>query len=434
MLKVLRMLPVGLTSAFVLFSCAVFGQSTAEESQKAGSISGVILPPLSDLFVIAIASDERFSREAKVNENSGEYIIKDLRPDTYSLSFVSPGAFVLAGVDLEVALSDLNDEVNAQISEVVDSFDRFFENGDIPNLNNLFAEEASKDKSGIINTVHNTESRRISNKKTIVQKGDSSKVAIIRHLCLELKGQMNRKDIIDEEIHFKSIEGQWKITKMRTTAYYGPEGREPEPLVRPYIEYILDPNIAKIDVTTGEEEKGHNYTLPPEAVKMSELKFIKLNELKISLVTAPGADAYSRACRSNLKQIGLACNIYSNDYNGFFPPNFEALREGGYILKESFPKLMKCPAQQREHFETLQEKEEFEALRKKYPVQEEDVGYVYIGAGKHWETEELAAVTIIAYDKRPAHDNGRNVLFMRGHVEWMPEEDFQKLLAEEKEK
>jgi len=83
----------------------------------------------------------------------------------------------------------------------------------------------------------------------------------------------------------------------------------------------------------------------------------------------------------------------------------------------------------------LLEKEKFETLREKYPALEEDVGYVYIGAGKHWGTEELAAITIIAYDKKPAHDNGRNVLFMDVHiVEWMPEEEFQKLLAEQKEK
>jgi prepilin-type processing-associated H-X9-DG protein len=114
-----------------------------------------------------------------------------------------------------------------------------------------------------------------------------------------------------------------------------------------------------------------------------------------------------KICRSNLKRIGLACIMYADDHNGVFPPNLEVLGEEGYIKKEGFPKLMKCPAQ------------------------EEDVGYIYIGAGKSTKEVKNQSRTIIAYDKNPAHDNGRNAVFMDGHAEWMPEERFQKLLSEQ---
>ena len=116
---------------------------------------------------------------------------------------------------------------------------------------------------------------------------------------------------------------------------------------------------------------------------------------------------YRRVCRSNLRQIGLACIIYAQDHKEFFPPNLEVLGKEGYIKKEGFPKLMKCPAQ------------------------EEDVGYIYIGAGKSLKAAENPPRTIIAYDKSPIHQNGRNVLLGDGHVEWMPEDKFQKLLAEQ---
>jgi prepilin-type processing-associated H-X9-DG protein len=41
---------------------------------------------------------------------------------------------------------------------------------------------------------------------------------------------------------------------------------------------------------------------------------------------------------------------------------------------------------------------------------------------------------IILYDSSPDYHEGegRNVLFIDGHVAWMPEEQFQKLLGEQK--
>ena len=42
---------------------------------------------------------------------------------------------------------------------------------------------------------------------------------------------------------------------------------------------------------------------------------------------------------------------------------------------------------------------------------------------------------IVAYDKSVEHHkDGRNVLCVDGHVEWMKEEEFQKRLAEQRDK
>lgn len=117
---------------------------------------------------------------------------------------------------------------------------------------------------------------------------------------------------------------------------------------------------------------------------------------------------HRRICRSNMKQIGLACLIYALDHKDVLPPNLAVLGEKGYIKKEGFPKLIKCFASKEE--------------------------YVYIGAGKSTRKVKNPSRTIIAYDRKPVHDNGRNVLFGDGHCEWMPEEEFQKRLAEQKEK
>jgi len=38
---------------------------------------------------------------------------------------------------------------------------------------------------------------------------------------------------------------------------------------------------------------------------------------------------------NNLKQIGLSCRIYSNDYNEKFPPNLNALKTEGYLENET---------------------------------------------------------------------------------------------------
>jgi prepilin-type processing-associated H-X9-DG protein len=115
------------------------------------------------------------------------------------------------------------------------------------------------------------------------------------------------------------------------------------------------------------------------------------------------AKAARYSCGSNLKSIGMGLSMYSNDYKDKFPPDLETL-----VTKTYLPaKMLICPAAK---------------LRE---------SYIYRGA-----TITVAADTpwmITVYEKLSNHEGGRNVLFLDGHVEWVPEERFQELIKRDNE-
>jgi prepilin-type processing-associated H-X9-DG protein len=105
-------------------------------------------------------------------------------------------------------------------------------------------------------------------------------------------------------------------------------------------------------------------------------------------------------CGSNLKGIGAALFIYANDYNDHFPPDLATL-----IPKaEMSPKGFICPS-------TMQKD-----------------SYIYRGATL--STSDIPGL-ILAYDKKGNHSDGRNVVFLDSHVEWVKEERFQELINED---
>lgn len=109
------------------------------------------------------------------------------------------------------------------------------------------------------------------------------------------------------------------------------------------------------------------------------------------------ARAMRYSCRTNLKGIGMALLIYSNDYNDQFPPDLETL-----ISKAEMPaKGLVCPAT------NLKD------------------SYIYRGATL---TTSDTPWMITVYEKLSNHGDGRNVLFLDGHVEWVREEHFQELI------
>ncbi|MFB0554626.1 MAG: hypothetical protein ACETWQ_15090 [Phycisphaerae bacterium] len=102
-------------------------------------------------------------------------------------------------------------------------------------------------------------------------------------------------------------------------------------------------------------------------------------------------------CKTNLKGIGKALLIYANDYNDQFPPDLETL-----ISKAEMPaKGLVCPAS------------------------ESRESYIYRGASI---TTSDTPWMIMVYEKLSNHGDGRNVLFLDSHVEWVPEERFQELI------
>ena len=115
------------------------------------------------------------------------------------------------------------------------------------------------------------------------------------------------------------------------------------------------------------------------------------------------------SCMSNLKQIGLALHMYAQDYDGKFPDDLSTLCPN-YI---SNPKIFKCRGDK-----TISEIKEMK--------QGTRISYVYVTV----LTEQDSTDRILAYDASPDfHDGeGRNVLFLDGHVAWYAEKEFQKLL------
>ena len=108
-------------------------------------------------------------------------------------------------------------------------------------------------------------------------------------------------------------------------------------------------------------------------------------------------EARKAVCKSNVKQLGLAVNMYMNDHDEKCPPKLEDLFDQ-YITAR---KVFVCPQDSKPM-----------AIGKGLKC-----SYRYVG--------QLSKMTdpqaIVAYDKQGNHPDGRNALFYDGHVEWIAE-------------
>ena len=109
------------------------------------------------------------------------------------------------------------------------------------------------------------------------------------------------------------------------------------------------------------------------------------------------------ACKSNLKIIGMALFLYSNDNKDKFPADLETLVTKTYLPED---KMLICPA---------------DKLRD---------SYIYRGAAI---TVADTPWMITVYEKSGNHEGGRNVLFLDGHVELVSEDRFQELIKKDNE-
>jgi prepilin-type processing-associated H-X9-DG protein len=109
------------------------------------------------------------------------------------------------------------------------------------------------------------------------------------------------------------------------------------------------------------------------------------------------------ACGTNLSGLGKAILIHSNDYDDELPPDLETLTRTAEVTDRS----LICPAT---------------GLKE---------SYVYRGAGL---TTSAIPMMVIVYETADNHGlNGRNVLFLDSHVEWVTEERFRELIKKDNE-
>lgn len=106
-------------------------------------------------------------------------------------------------------------------------------------------------------------------------------------------------------------------------------------------------------------------------------------------------------CSVSLKQIGLACEMYANEYAGAYPPDFVTLAKGNYL---DLYKVYVCPATKHKPAESP---EPFAG--KQYE------SYAYFGAGL--KKRDATAETIIAADQPGNHKDSFAILFADGHVQ-----------------
>ncbi len=108
-------------------------------------------------------------------------------------------------------------------------------------------------------------------------------------------------------------------------------------------------------------------------------------------------------CSGNLKQLGLACLMYSGENGGDFPPDLATLAEEQVL---NAGKVYVCPSA-----------DEDEAPLNAADLKAGKTSYLYLGKGLRDDNVQ-ATRTVIACDKPGNHD-GRwmNFLFVDGHVE-----------------
>jgi prepilin-type processing-associated H-X9-DG protein len=116
------------------------------------------------------------------------------------------------------------------------------------------------------------------------------------------------------------------------------------------------------------------------------------------------ASLLRHTCQGTLSGMGKALLIYANDYDDEWPPSLETLVEKAEYSRKG----LICPA--------MKHRPDYES-------------YVYRGVDTVGTSVE--PTIIMVHDRAGNHPGGRNVLFVDSHVEWVTEEQFQKLIAQD---
>ena len=139
-------------------------------------------------------------------------------------------------------------------------------------------------------------------------------------------------------------------------------------------------------------------------------------------------------CLNNLKQIGLAILMYAQDHQDILPDDLRVLFPkyigSGRVLKclgdKKVPEIQRVDSNTPISYTYVKGL----SLKNSRPAPPAPPGNP---SDAKTSQDGYLFKTILAYDASPENHEGegRNVLFVDGHVEWMPEERFQKLLKEQ---
>jgi hypothetical protein len=120
-------------------------------------------------------------------------------------------------------------------------------------------------------------------------------------------------------------------------------------------------------------------------------------------------------CASNMRQIGMAILLYSNDMKGAYPPDLGTLLKTEDITAAVFV----CPDTGKSPPPGMSPDEAADWVNK-------NTDYVYIGSNLK---QGAAPSVVVCYEKPEDHGNdGQNILFGDGHIEFCKPELAQKLI------
>lgn len=135
-------------------------------------------------------------------------------------------------------------------------------------------------------------------------------------------------------------------------------------------------------------------------------------------------------CAANMKQIGLAMMLYSNENKGNYPPDLGTL----FLTEDVAPNVFVCPTSKDNLAvppSPAPGTPDYEKWRNDVAaVINRDSDYVYLGKGKN---ATAGADVIVLHEKPNAHNGlGMNLLFGDGHVEFMRMQDALQMIENQK--
>jgi uncharacterized protein DUF4190 len=129
------------------------------------------------------------------------------------------------------------------------------------------------------------------------------------------------------------------------------------------------------------------------------------------------SEARKVRCAANLGSLGKGCHMWLNTMgkNAHFPPSFRTLFDDGLVQE---PRCFICPASDTEY-----QPGEYVG----------DYESILDMIGRRTTETEMTSNMPLAWDKEKFHPDGRCVVYVDAHVDFVPEEHFQEMLKRVKE-